>query len=109
MATATDKFDPRKIGRPRPVSSRRRKDRLFVIFCIASAALAVGVLGALLISIAAQGIYDFRGHRFILNWNFLTGVPSREASEAGLWPALVGTLWLLGVCAATAIPIGVGT
>lgn len=109
MATTTDKFKPRSIGRPRPVSSRRRKDRLFVAFCIASAALAIFVLAALLLSIAAQGIYDFRAHRFILNWNFVTGVPSREASEAGLWPALIGTLWLLGVCAATAIPIGVGT
>ncbi|RYG85288.1 DUF3333 domain-containing protein, partial [bacterium] len=94
MTTATDKFDPRKLGRPRPVSARRRKDRMFVWFCIASAATAICVLLALLTSIAAQGIYDFRANRFILNWNFLTGVPSREAANAGLWPALVGTLWI---------------
>ena len=109
MTTATEKFDPRKLGRPRPVAGRRRLDRLFVIFCIASAATAICVLIALLTSIAAQGIYDFRAHRFILNWNFVTGVPSRDAASAGLWPALVGTLWICGVCAATAIPIGVGT
>lgn len=109
QTTTTQKFDPRAIGKPRSVGARRRKDRLFVIFCIASAATAICVLLALLTSIAAQGIYDFRAHRFILNWNFLTGVPSREAANAGLWPALVGTLWICGVCAATAIPIGVGT
>lgn len=105
----TDAFNPRSIGRPKSVAMRRRKDRAFVAFCIASTALAVCVLAALLISIAAQGIYDFHDHRFVLNWNFITGVPSRDAASAGIWPALVGTLWLVGVCAATAIPIGVGT
>lgn len=107
--TPRDKFDPRSIGRPKSVGGRQRKDRLFVAFCIAAASLAICALGALLLSIAAQGIYDFRANRFVLNWNFITGVPSRDAASAGIWPAVIGTLWICGVCAATAIPIGVGT
>ncbi|MFM2430803.1 MAG: hypothetical protein RLZZ511_2016 [Cyanobacteriota bacterium] len=43
-----------------------------------------------------------------LNWQFLTSFPSRRPTESGLLSALVGTLWLLGIVAAVAFPIGVG-
>jgi phosphate transport system permease protein len=43
-----------------------------------------------------------------LNWSFLTSFPSRRPTEAGLLSALVGTLWLLGIVALVAFPIGVG-
>lgn len=43
-----------------------------------------------------------------LSWQFLTSFPSRRPTESGLLSALVGTLWLLGIVAAVAFPIGVG-
>jgi phosphate transport system permease protein len=82
--------------------ARRGKDRLFVIICIMAAASSVLVLGALLISVTVRGLPH-------LDWQFLSGVPSRDAKEAGIWPATAGTLAICLVCALTAIPIGVGT
>lgn len=43
-----------------------------------------------------------------IDWNFLTGLPSRRAASAGMWPALVGSLWLITVTVLIALPIGVG-
>jgi phosphate transport system permease protein len=43
-----------------------------------------------------------------LSLDFLTNTPSRKPEEAGLRPALLGTLWVIGLTALFAIPIGVG-
>ncbi len=43
-----------------------------------------------------------------LDWAFLTGYPSRRPAAAGLLPALVGSICLMGLTAAIAIPLGVG-
>jgi phosphate transport system permease protein len=43
-----------------------------------------------------------------LSWSFLSSFPSRKAAIAGLYPALIGSLWLMGLTALIAIPIGVG-
>ena len=43
-----------------------------------------------------------------LDWAFLTGYPSRKPEEAGLLPALVGSIYLMGLTAVIAIPLGVG-
>jgi phosphate transport system permease protein len=43
-----------------------------------------------------------------LTWDFLTGLPSRKAELAGILPALAGTVWLMGLTALIAIPVGLG-
>ena len=43
-----------------------------------------------------------------LNWNFVTSYPSRKAERAGIIPALVGTVWLMGLVTLFSFPIGVG-
>jgi phosphate transport system permease protein len=43
-----------------------------------------------------------------LSWGFLTGVPSRRAASAGLFPALVGTIYLMGLTTLMAVPVGIG-
>src|SRR6185503_20601711 len=43
-----------------------------------------------------------------LSWGFLTGVPSRRAANAGLYPAFVGTIMLMGLTTILAVPVGVG-
>lgn len=40
---------------------------------------------------------------------FLSGVPSRRADKAGMWPALAGSIVICIVCAFSALPLGVGT
>jgi phosphate transport system permease protein len=43
-----------------------------------------------------------------LDWQFLSGLPSRKAELAGILPALVGSTCLMGLTAVLAIPVGVG-
>jgi len=40
---------------------------------------------------------------------FFSGSPSRNPAKAGLFPSMIGTIFICGVCAVTAIPLGVGT
>jgi phosphate transport system permease protein len=46
--------------------------------------------------------------RRVLNWNFLTNGDSREPEIAGIFSALVGSLFSLAVCFALSFPIGIG-
>jgi phosphate transport system permease protein len=81
---------------------RRRKDQAFNLFCMMAAGLSIVILGVLLTSIFMQG-YDH------LTWDFITTPPSRKAANAGIYPAMIGSISLLIVCAVTAVPIGVAT
>jgi phosphate transport system permease protein len=42
-----------------------------------------------------------------LNWEFLIEAPKKGMSEGGIWPAFVGTLYLVVISLAIAAPIGV--
>jgi len=39
---------------------------------------------------------------------FVTNVPSNAAQDAGIWPALLGSVWLALITILVAVPIGVG-
>ncbi|MAP37245.1 MAG: phosphate ABC transporter, permease protein PstA, partial [Chloroflexi bacterium] len=43
-----------------------------------------------------------------LNWQFITDYPSRHPEEAGLFSALMGTVWLMAMTAIFTVPVGVG-
>jgi phosphate transport system permease protein len=62
--------------------------------------LALASLAALLYDVFADGWGR-------LNWQFLTSFPSRRASEAGIYPALIGTVYLITLTTMMAMPIGV--
>ena len=59
-------------------------------------AMLLWLLGDLLIDGAAR-----------IDWDFITDLPSRKAGKAGIWPALMGSLWLITLTALIALPIGV--
>jgi phosphate transport system permease protein len=42
-----------------------------------------------------------------LSYDFLTGFPSRRAEDAGIWHALMGSIWVILVTAVLAVPVGV--
>ena len=42
-----------------------------------------------------------------LSWEFLVDVPRKGMTEGGIWPAFVGTLYLVGISLAVSAPIGV--
>ncbi len=82
-------------------TGRKTRNTIFVILCAMTAMVSVFILLVLLGSIVHQG---WRA----LNWNFLSGTPSRKADQSGLMPALWGSIWICVVCAVTTIPLGVG-
>jgi phosphate transport system permease protein len=86
----------------RPTSSRRAKDLAFRLGLLTCLALAIILLGVLLWDVAADGIDR-------LSWDFITSFASINADQAGIEAALTGTLWLMAVCAAFIIPVGVAT
>lgn len=78
---------------------------------MADLALHVLGLGATLIGLLvlavllADVLLDGLGR---VSWDFLTGLPSRRAENAGIFPALTGTVWVVALTAVLAVPIGVG-
>jgi phosphate transport system permease protein len=81
-------------------AGRHLRDRLFVVFGLLATLLGLVALGALLIDVIRDG-----GAR--LSWDFLKNYPSRHPAEAGIFPALIGSMWVITLTAAIAIPLGV--
>ncbi|MEM1097819.1 MAG: ABC transporter permease subunit [Planctomycetota bacterium] len=89
----------------RPGGGRKAKDKSFQVLCIAAAVLAIMVLLTLILAITYRGAPRLFGYF----GEFVTGFHSADPLEAGMAPAIVGTIWLLVITAITAIPLGVGT
>lgn len=81
---------------------RKNFDRMFRLFCIATASFSVLILAVLLISILWQGWST-------LSWHLLTNFAGPDHETAGFGPALWGTIWLCITCGILALPIGVAT
>ena len=76
-------------------------DRLLASFGLLATLLALLALGALIYDVARDGVGR-------LSWEFLTSYPSRRAENAGILAALAGSLFVISLTAAIAIPLGVG-
>ncbi len=85
------------------VVKRKRFSRGFYIICVAIAIISVLVLAILLISIGSQG-------QSRLTSSLLANAHSElEPEQAGMWPSIVGSLFICAICALTALPLGIGT
>jgi phosphate transport system permease protein len=83
---------------------RRRRalmSQAFALLCLFATALCVLVLFVLLWGVFSRGLPW-------LSWGLLTNYPSRFPERAGILPALVGSMWLIGLTALFSVPIGVG-
>jgi phosphate transport system permease protein len=80
---------------------RRRRAAAFHALTVAMTLSGVLFLGLLLF----QVVRDAWGW---LDWQFLTNFPSRRPADAGIKSALFGTVWMISLTAAIAIPMGVG-
>ena len=80
----------------------RAKDEGFRFGLMFALFVSLVLLGVLFYDVAADGIGE-------LDWGFLTSFPSSFPKKAGLESALMGTLWLMAVCAAFIVPVGIGT
>jgi phosphate transport system permease protein len=84
------------------LAARRRKAAAFRLFCGAMTGLGVVLLVVLLARIAREGASW-------LDWQFLSSFPSRHPEKAGILSAIAGTIWMVGMTAAIAVPLGVGS
>jgi phosphate transport system permease protein len=79
---------------------RRLADLLLQGMGVAALALGLGALVALVGDVLIDGAAR-------LSWQFLTSYPSRRAASAGILPALVGSLNIIGLTILLSVPMGV--
>ncbi|MEG6615495.1 phosphate ABC transporter permease PstA [Peptococcaceae bacterium 1198_IL3148] len=65
-----------------------------------SVMLTLGILFTILFHVISQGITG-------INWGFLTEMPREMGKEGGVFPAIIGTIYLVAVALSVATPIGV--
>jgi phosphate transport system permease protein len=83
-------------------ASTRTKNTGFLIGLIVCVGISVLLLGVLLADVVADGAGN-------LTSDFITSFSSINADQSGIQAAFWGTIWLMGVCAAFIIPVGVAT
>ena len=84
----------------RRLARRKRAGRLFAAVTFAATLIGLIVLAVLLLDVLNKS-------RGWLDWQFLTSFPSRFPQKAGILSAFAGSLWLVGLTAIFAFPIGV--
>jgi len=80
---------------------RHLGDQMLSVVGLGVMLLALAALAALLYDIAHDGLGR-------ISWQFITSYPSRNAEDAGILAALVGSIYVVGLTAAIAVPLGVG-
>ena len=82
-----------------PLSKTR--EHIFVSLCLGAIALPLIVLLVLIGDVVMDGAQR-------IGWDFLTSYPSRKPELAGILPALVGSVYVIGLTGIIALPLGVG-
>ena len=80
---------------------RKRADLIFQIISAATLVIALAALGALIYDVFSDGASR-------LSWSFITNIASRNAEQAGVYHALMGSIWVIALTGIIALPIGVG-
>ena len=79
---------------------RKHADLLFQLLSLLALIVALAALAALIFDIVSDG-----GPR--LSLAFLTNIASRNAANAGVYHALMGSIWVIALTGALALPVGV--
>jgi phosphate transport system permease protein len=90
-----------RVEQPSNLPRRKTKATLLQWLLLIATAFALLVLAALLWDITSSGAHW-------LSLDLLTNTPSRKPEQAGLRPALLGTLWVIALTALLAFPVGIG-
>ncbi len=83
------------------LKKNRYKDQAFKALGVLFTFFGILILAILIYNILRVGFTR-------INWDFLTGLPSRKPEQAGIYTAIIGTLDLMLLTIIFAIPIGVG-
>ena len=79
---------------------RKQADLLFQLVALATLVVALAALAALVYDILSDGASR-------LSWQFLVNIASRNAEAAGVYHALMGSIWVIALTGLLALPIGV--
>ena len=79
---------------------RRHADLIFQIVALMTLVIALAALGALVYDVFADGASR-------LSLSFIRNIASRNAEEAGVYHALMGSIWVIALTGAMALPVGV--
>ncbi len=79
---------------------RKHADVIFEFVSLGALLGALAALAALVFDLVSDG-----GSR--LSWQFLTNIASRNAENAGVYHALMGSIWVIALTGALALPAGV--
>lgn len=85
----------------RPSFKSAFKEQGFKAILLASIGIAILTLVVLVVQVVIDGAPR-------LNLDLLTNFPSGRPERAGIQSAIWGTVWVMGIVAATCIPVGVG-
>jgi phosphate transport system permease protein len=92
-----------KVDLREPPSWRRTKNRIATVLMVVSFVLVIIPLGFVLFTVIAKGAS-------VISWSFLTSaipVNVAPANEGGIGPAIVGTIEIVALATALAVPLGV--
>jgi phosphate transport system permease protein len=79
---------------------RKHADLLFQLLSLMTLVVALAALGALVYDVFSDGASR-------LSWRFITNIASRNAEDAGVYHALMGSIWVIALTGAMALPVGV--
>ena len=79
---------------------RKPADLIFQAISLLTLVVALTGLGALVWTVVADGAPH-------LSWHFITNIASRHAEQAGVYHALMGSIWVITLTGLLALPVGV--
>ena len=82
------------------IKKNRLLDQAFKYWGIACTFLGLILLAIFIGSILIDGIQR-------IDWEFITNLPSRKAERAGIYTALMGSIWILVLTTIIALPVGI--
>ncbi|MBP7732918.1 MAG: phosphate ABC transporter permease PstA [Caldisericia bacterium] len=82
--------------------NRKQKDSVFIWVMRFFAYLMVFVVGYIIVDIVMKGAGT-------ISWDFISKAPSRAGMAGGIFPAIIGTLYLVGLAIVIALPLGMAT
>jgi phosphate transport system permease protein len=101
VSSAAPRYAITKEGRGGERAGDRRNARIFQALMFFSLAIGISTLAVLLIQVVVKGWPR-------LNLDLLTNFPSFRPPRSGAQSAIFGTIWLMGIVMATAVPLGFG-
>ncbi len=81
-------------------AAKHRADLAFQALALGTLVFALLTLAVLVFDVLSDGAGR-------LNWSFLTNLASRRPQNAGIYHALAGSIWVIVLTAALALPLGV--